>query len=413
MPEVEGFGVDRLRRGRVGGRELRSDVCAEHFVEGFPPLREGAIHQRLAVQVEDIEDHRHELDLLHHRVHLVLAPEPPDHVLERHGLPVADGDRFPVQNDVVVGRLQEEVRDVGEALRDVLQSPRVDPADIAHLVELEPAPVVLVLDRHLAVILNLGGDGSRLREHHLHRPERLDRHTGERVGVAPGKEGDLPEIVQRLVGMLDQADVKLERLRDGVADVPFPHPDPELLEHQPREVSPLERPGVPEEALRHAEFLPLRPLSFGGRHPLEFPVDVEEVEFLDEERCLLLPCKEPLDGETHVPGRVDRLADGLPLRPDDVGHGVVEKVRAHAEFFGAPVGKDPAHDEPDEDGELLVVEPGKNGGDLLDHIEAPGGPFKVLADLSELQKLHTHNLLKYFPAGSINPSVLPRPVRHD
>ncbi|OQC68697.1 MAG: hypothetical protein BWX50_01168 [Euryarchaeota archaeon ADurb.Bin009] len=398
MAAGKSIGVDCFRRGGVGDPELLCDMGSERPLEDRPPLGKRSIQQGLAVDIQYIKDPGDELDLLHHRVHLVLAPEPADDELERHGPPVPDGDRLPVQDHVAVGRLHELPGDVGEALRDLLETAGVDPADVAHLVELEPAPVVLVLDRDLAVVGNLPGDGACLGKHHLHRPERFDRHAGERIRVPPGKEGDLAKVVHRLVGMLDQADVEGKRPRDGVADVPLAHPYPELFEHQPREVPPFKRAGVPEEALRDTELLLLRPLPSRRRHPPEFAVDVDEVEFLYEERRLLFSREEILDGKAGVAGGVDRLADGLPLSPDDVGHRVVEEVGAYAEFFGAPVGKDPAHDEPDEDGEFVVAESGEDAGDLLDHIQAPRNPLEALADAGELQKLHTH-LLKYFPAG--------------
>ncbi len=193
--------------------------------------------------------------------------------------------------------------------------------------------------------------------------------------------------------MLDQADINLERPRDGIADVPLPYAYPEFLEHQPREVSPFKRAGVAEEPLRHPELLPLGPLPSGGRHPLEVPIHLDEVHLLNKERRLLFVCKEPLDGKARIAGCVDRLANRLPLCADDVGHGIVEEVWAYAEFLRAPVGKDSAPDEADKDGEFFVVEPGQDRGDLLDQIQASGDPFQVLADTGELQKLHTHSLL--------------------
>ncbi len=206
--------------------------------------------------------------------------------------------------------------------------------------------------------------------------------------------------------MLNQVDIYTESPGDGVADVPFAHAYPELFEHKSGQVTPLYRAGVAKEPLCHPEFLPLRPLPFGGRHTFEPPVDVEEFEFLDEERGLFFLCQEFLDRKPHVACSVDRLNNGLALHPCNVGHGVVEEVWTHAEFSGAPVGEDPAHDEPDEDGEVGLVKPGEDGGDLFDHLQASGDSFKVFADAGELQKLHTHiPSVVTFPVGRINPSV--------
>ncbi len=206
--------------------------------------------------------------------------------------------------------------------------------------------------------------------------------------------------------MLDQVDVDIKRLCDGIADAPLAHAYPELLEHEAGEVAPFQGSGVCKEFPDQEELFALGPRSLSGRHPLKVAVDLDEIHLLDEERRLLFTGEEALDSKAGIAGRVDRFPDVLPLCADDVGDGVVEKVWTDTELLGTPVREDPAHDEANKYGEFLITESRQSSADLLDHIQASADPLQAFADLSKLQKLHTHILLEYWDAGGINPSVL-------
>ena len=145
-----------------------------------------------------------------------------------------------------------------------LEPPRPDPADRPDPVELDPRPVVLVFDRDRAVVFELLDDRALLREHHPDGAEGNDPDRREGGLPGPGEERDLPEVVQRLLRMLDQGDIHAERQGDRVPDRSLADPDPELGEHEPGEVPGLEWSHGPEALLEEAH---LGQLRLGARRP--------------------------------------------------------------------------------------------------------------------------------------------------
>ncbi len=74
--------------------------------------------------------------------------------------------------------------------------------------------------------------------------------------------------------------------------------------------------------------------------------------------------------------------------PGDIGDRLVEEGGADPELEGGPVGEDPSHDEPYEDGEIPVVEPWQLVCEEVDHLEPPRYRLEPFADLRELAEEH-------------------------
>ncbi|KAF5045866.1 hypothetical protein DSECCO2_476740 [anaerobic digester metagenome] len=368
---------------------LRSEVIGEDGLEPGPPLGERPVEQGLAPGPEAVEDTGDERDRLAGLGHAVLAPEPAEHRLEREGAPVgADGDHLGVQDDVAAGRRKEGLDHLGEGVGHLLEPARPASADVADAVELDPGTVVLVFYRDRAIVRELLQDRPLLGEHQANRPERHDGDRPERRRPLPGEEGDLAQVVLHLLGVFDQRRIDVEGERDRVAHRPLTDPDPELGEDEPGEIAGLEwghRPeALPEEA--HLRLLGLGP---GGRRDAnQEDMDLGERHGIGEERGLLPPLEEALDREPRIAGLVHEPDDVGALSARDIRDRLVEEVRADPQLLGGPVREDPALDEPDEDRELGLPEPGKERGEKVAHLEPARDRLEPFADEGEVGELH-------------------------
>ena len=286
------------------------------------------------------------------------------------------------------GGREERPDHVGEGMGHVLQLPGVDLHPVPLPVELEPAPVVLELGGHLPVIGHHLPDGPLLGQHQPDGPEDLDLHGTEGLRSLPGQHRRLSQVVVGLEGVLHVPGRDAEGLRDGVPDVPLADADPQLTHHQACQVPALTGLRVGQEHPDRARLPPLGPLPLLPGNLPELAVHVGQGEGLGKEGGLCLPCQELLRRLSRVARPVHRLHHRLLPDPGHGGDGLVEEVGPDAQLQRRPVREDPAHDEPDKEGELRVIQRGEDAGNDIDHLQPSADPLQPVADQGEVFELH-------------------------
>ncbi|OPY36987.1 MAG: hypothetical protein A4E40_01417 [Methanoregulaceae archaeon PtaU1.Bin059] len=121
MTRGKAFLVDPLDLSGIAAHHLGRDMIREDGQQASPPLNKGEVDQRLAVEVEDIEDERLDFHLLLHLLDPVLPSEPSEHGLEREGFSIPDRDHLPVKDHVVGRRPAENPEHIGEGIGDILE----------------------------------------------------------------------------------------------------------------------------------------------------------------------------------------------------------------------------------------------------------------------------------------------------
>ena len=224
MPGGERFGEEGVGGRGVVGDQRRDDPAGSDPRQHLAALLERPVEQVDAVGAQAVEEE----GLQRRRVLDLIATEAAHRVLEPFGsLVVGEPDRLAVEDELGRGERHDEVDDLGEPRRDVVQVAGED----AHLgtrsVHLHARAVELPLDRRQPGRRERRGDVFRAAgEHRHHRPEHLEAHRLERLDASDEREsrGDTeiagphrrpPHDVGRNRG----------RARDRVEHQPFERPD--------------------------------------------------------------------------------------------------------------------------------------------------------------------------------------------
>ncbi len=239
------------------------------------------VDHRLAVGVEQVEQHRRERQLLSEALHLQLAPETAHRDLKRIRRAVRpQRDHLAVQDGLASGERPRHLDHLRHGVRHVPQAPGVDAHLVALFVHLDPGPVELVLQRGLTQLRERRVHVlRRLREHRLDRPEQLDpepregpRAPGEgRLSHEPQVSGGHHRAPHALAGDPRGAGGRLDRHA-------LQRPLAQLAQHQAGQETLLARRGTGEQVAEQTHLLPRRSRARRIRNALQRPVNLPEFE---------------------------------------------------------------------------------------------------------------------------------------
>jgi hypothetical protein len=236
-----GQGFRGKARGRLGARRDQpwNNVRLGHVLgeDGDAPSKR-LVNQRIAIEVQGIEEHRRDRNFRAQRIIVQLASEAAHRVLKRTRRAVGpQRDRLAVEHDLARRNRPDDSHDFGHRNRDVPQCPRIDAHLVVDLVHLNTRAIELVFERRLAE------RGERLvdarcgfGEHRLNRLERAQQKLRQ-LGVAIDDGGvrDGSEIARQHAGAPDPRGRNARRARDGLDQHPLERALSELAEQQAHE----------------------------------------------------------------------------------------------------------------------------------------------------------------------------------
>ena len=149
-------------------------------------LGEGLVQQRLAVEVEQVEEEERHRELVPHALDLEPATEAPHGGLKGQRRPVgAKRDGLPLEDQLARGERPHRIDQLGHGGGDFVEPAGIDPHLVAAPVDLHPGAVQLVFDRGLPQLAERLGDGLRApRQHRKHGLEQSHGEGGEARAVA-------------------------------------------------------------------------------------------------------------------------------------------------------------------------------------------------------------------------------------
>ena len=269
VPGGERLGEEALGLGRIGGGDPRHRERADRAVEQRQALAQRPIDERLAIEVEHVEEERAQ----HAEVEPPRSPEPAHRVLERaRRLVLVQTQHLSVEHDGIDVERRRDRGDLGQPVGDVVQVAREDPHAGARAVDLDARAVDLPLDRRRA----RGGERRgrirrRRREHRQDRPTDLERDGGQ-AGLALGERDPrgCGEIAAEHRRSAHRGRAHLRRPRDRVAHHARECALAQLADEQAREEVGLgggrarkERGDPARVALPQSRRRPSRPLRRG------------------------------------------------------------------------------------------------------------------------------------------------------
>src|SRR5205807_2812621 len=156
----------------------RRQILGRHEpLECLPPRTIGGVDQSTLIELEQVEQEQFQGNLLLRRLDPMDAPEATHEVLKWQGLSVrVHGDDLAFQEKLGGPKGLRDRDNLGQAVRDVAQTPAKDADPVALPMDLNPSAVELVLDRRLASVLreDLVQVLGHFREHRLHRSEEAE-----------------------------------------------------------------------------------------------------------------------------------------------------------------------------------------------------------------------------------------------
>ena len=142
---------------------------------------EGLVEQRGAVQIEDVEQHQGDRQLVPYPLDLESASEPAHRRLEgQRGAVGAERDRLALHDQLARGEGARGLDQLGHGGGHLVEPAGVDPHLVVQPVDLDARAVELVLDRGLAQLAQrLGYVVRAAGQHRQHRLEEPDGELGE------------------------------------------------------------------------------------------------------------------------------------------------------------------------------------------------------------------------------------------
>ncbi len=271
--------LDLLDAGRQ--RTTHPMRWGEERVEPGDALGVRSIDQRRPVEVEAVEEDRHERKLGTQTVDVELPPEAAHGDLKRLGTTGRrERDRLAVEHDLADGKRADGVDDLRQRGGHVVSGAREYPDVVAGPVRLDACAVELELERRLTPFRqHVGGVAGGVRQHRRDRAEEIEREPRQaRSAFAQRGARDLRQVAAQHRGAAYRCRGKIGGARDRVRHDPFQRPLAELAEQEPYQEGLLVGGGATEKRSERALTLDVRPPAGDRGQALESAVDLDERE---------------------------------------------------------------------------------------------------------------------------------------
>ena len=332
MPGGEGAIEKRRRFAGVRRHDARHEEALGNVPrQEIEAAAERLVDERIAVEVQAIEEERLHRQRPAKRVDVELAAEPAHGDLERMRRAVtAEGDRLAVEDDLSDVERSHRFDHFRDSDADVAEVARVHANLVARLVHLDPGAIQLELDRRAAEIPDRGADAvRRVGQHRLDRRERPDDERGQRgFAFDERRAGDGCQRSREHRGAPHGRWPDVRRAGNRLHQHAFERPLPQLAEQQPCEEVLLVFGRPFEQAPQRFGARPSRPGSRERRDLDEGVVDIRELERGVRRRRRVARCDDRGGADADAP---------LPRRAaQERNHGLDFLSRSLAKEVGEP-----------------------------------------------------------------------------
>ena len=315
------------RGGFFGSRrdQARHDPGGGHLLaERRDAARVRLVGERLAVQIQRVEEHRRDGQLLTQPIDVELAAEAPHGHLKRvRGAVGPERDRFAVQDDLARRQPADDVHHFRHGGGHVAEVAREHLHDVARFVHLDARAVQLVLERGFAEFGERGVHvGRRVGQHRLHRLEDLPGEARERrITLDERRSCHRRERAGEHRGAAHAGGGDPRGAGDRFQQHPFERALPQLAKQQANEELLLVARRASEQLAQDRGLRGARSRPRCRNDAPERGVDISEIERLGGRRSHV------------VRGRHSGAADAnapLPRRSAQVRHGDLDLIRLEA-----------------------------------------------------------------------------------